>query len=106
MAKTADAITPLPILELTAAPTPFVAWLKEIWAFRDVIGILSRKDFQVRYKRATFGLLWAVVIPMLQALVFIVIFSKIGKFNSAKFSYPASSPGPTSRPRSKPRRHR
>jgi ABC-type polysaccharide/polyol phosphate export permease len=50
---------------------------------------LTRKDFQVRYKRASFGILWAVLLPLIQALVFVVIFTRIGRFNHTPFSYPA-----------------
>ncbi len=38
--------------------------------------MLARKDFQVRYKRATLGILWAVAVPLLQALVFTIVFSR------------------------------
>lgn len=37
--------------------------------------VLARKDFQVRYKRATLGVLWAVAVPAIQAAVMIVVFS-------------------------------
>jgi lipopolysaccharide transport system permease protein len=40
-----------------------------------VIWVLARKDFQARYKRATFGVLWAVAVPLLQAAVLILVFS-------------------------------
>jgi len=36
---------------------------------------MARKDFQARYKRATFGVLWAVALPLLQAAVMIFVFS-------------------------------
>ena len=39
--------------------------------------MLARKDFQVRYKRASFGVLWAVAVPLLQAAVLAVVFSHI-----------------------------
>ena len=39
--------------------------------------MLARKDFQTRYKRATFGLAWAVVVPVLQAAIMAVVFSKV-----------------------------
>jgi lipopolysaccharide transport system permease protein len=83
-ASETDAIT-----ELTAAPTRWGPWIREIWVNREVIGVLTRKDFQVRYKRASFGLLWAVLLPLIQAVVFVVIFSRIGRFSHTPFSYPA-----------------
>jgi ABC-type polysaccharide/polyol phosphate export permease len=76
-------------LELTSAPTKFVPWIKELWAFRQVTGILSRKDFQTKYKRASFGIVWAVVLPLLQGLVFVVLLTHIGRFNHLGYSYAA-----------------
>ncbi len=78
-----------PVLELRPQATQRIPWLKEIWSFRGVIGILSRKDFQVRYKRASFGILWAVLIPLIQATVFVVIFSRVGHFDDLTFNYAA-----------------
>jgi lipopolysaccharide transport system permease protein len=77
------------VRELTAAPTPRLPWLRELWDYRDVVSILARKDFQVRYKRASFGLLWAVTLPLVQAVVFVVVFSRVGRFNHTAFSYAA-----------------
>lgn len=39
--------------------------------------ILARKEFHVRYRRASFGILWAVALPLLQSLVMAVVFSKV-----------------------------
>ncbi len=75
--------------ELTPRPTAWVPWVREIWDHREVIGVLTRKDFQVRYKRASFGVLWAVLLPVVQAVVFVVVFSRIGRFNHTSFSYSA-----------------
>jgi lipopolysaccharide transport system permease protein len=79
----------LTVLELRPEPTRRVPWLREIWSFRGVVGILARKDFQVRYKRASFGIVWAVLIPVIQATVFVIVFSRLGHFNNLTFSYPA-----------------
>jgi lipopolysaccharide transport system permease protein len=47
-----------------------------VWDHRAVLWILARKDFQVRYKRATLGVLWAVAVPILQGVVLTVVFSR------------------------------
>jgi len=54
--------------------------LRELWAYRSLLATLSRKDFFVRYRRASFGLLWAVGQPLIQAVVLAVVFSHIVKF--------------------------
>lgn len=51
-------------------------WFKELWDHHAVLWMLSRKDFQVRYKRASLGVLWAVAVPILQGLVMTVVFSR------------------------------
>ena len=52
------------------------------WRSRDLIIMLSRKDFFVRYRRASFGLLWAVGLPAFQALVLAVVFSRLIRFDT------------------------
>lgn len=80
----------LSILELRPQPTKRIPWLTEILKYRAVTGILARKDFQVRYKRAAFGILWAVFIPLIQAIVFVVVFSRVGHFTHvSRFNYSA-----------------
>ena len=39
--------------------------------------MLSRADFHVRYKRAVFGVAWAVIVPILQAGVLAIVFSRV-----------------------------
>jgi lipopolysaccharide transport system permease protein len=51
--------------------------LANLWAHREIVDMLARKDFQTRYKRATFGLAWAVAVPMLQAAVMAFVFSRV-----------------------------
>lgn len=61
--------------------------MAEVWAYRDVLGVLARKDFQARYKRATLGLAWSVAVPILQAIVMAIVFSKVIR-NSGVANYP------------------
>jgi ABC-type polysaccharide/polyol phosphate export permease len=76
-------------LVLRGEPTSFLPWIREIWLYRHVTWILSRKDFQTKYKRASFGIVWAVVLPLLQGIVFVVLLTRIGKFSNIGYSYPA-----------------
>lgn len=67
---------------LTGAPTPMRVLVRGVWRSRRLIAILARKDFYVRYRRATFGLLWAAALPLMQALVLAFVVSKFAKFNT------------------------
>lgn len=70
-----DRGSPQPLLELDAGSASRREWIGSLWDHRGVIWVLSRKDFQARYKRASLGVLWAVSVPLLQAVVMIVVFS-------------------------------
>lgn len=69
-----------PVLELTGDPPSSAAWLRDVWAHRSVLVTLARSDFHVRYKRATFGVLWSVAVPLLQAGVLVAVFSRFARF--------------------------
>jgi len=69
-------------------PAPLWEWVVGMWHFRGVLVALSRKDFQVRYKRAVLGILWSVAMPLLQSVVLVFVFSRVGGFGSGHtFSY-------------------
>jgi ABC-2 type transport system permease protein len=52
-----------------------------------VLGVLARKDFYARYRRASFGMLWAVGLPLIQAAVLAVVFSRVGRFSATLRSH-------------------
>lgn len=63
--------------DLTASPPPVNALLRDVWRSRSLITVLARKDFFVRYRRTSFGLLWAVGLPLLQAAVLTLVFGRL-----------------------------
>lgn len=66
-----------PILVLDNKPRSRSTVVWDLWRYRDVLYELARTDFQVRYKRAIFGILWAVALPLLQAAVLAFVFSRV-----------------------------
>ena len=51
--------------------------VRQLWNSRDLLRMLARKSFAVRYRRASAGMLWAVIMPLVQATMLAVIFTKI-----------------------------
>lgn len=51
--------------------------LKEIYAYREMIFSLVRKDLRGRYKGSILGFLWTFINPLLQLVVFTLVFSII-----------------------------
>src|SRR3990172_7004296 len=62
---------------------PQRAWwdlrLGELWKYRDLIGLLVRRDFVAAYKQTVLGPLWYLIIPIISSLVFTVIFGNVAK---------------------------
>lgn len=61
--------------------------LRELWRARELLWIFTVRDVQVRYKQTFFGFAWALVVPIIQVLVFSVFFGSIlgvsGRVNEA-----------------------
>lgn len=75
--------------ELDGERTAVGGLVKAMWSARGLIGILARKDFYVRYRRASLGMVWAVGIPLIQAVVLAVVFSRIAGRRAPGGSYAA-----------------
>lgn len=50
---------------------------KEVWAYRDLIGLFVKRDFTAKYKQTILGPLWAVIQPLLTTVVFSIIFGSL-----------------------------
>lgn len=46
----------------------------ELWAYRDLLVILSGRNLKLRYKQTALGVVWVVLQPLIAALIFTVIF--------------------------------
>ncbi|MCL2208702.1 MAG: ABC transporter permease [Treponema sp.] len=57
----------------------------EIYAYREMIASLVRKDLRGRYKGSVLGFLWTFLNPLLQLLVYTLVFSVIMRANIEKF---------------------
>jgi ABC-type polysaccharide/polyol phosphate export permease len=70
-------VTGVRVLDIDDRPPSARDWAAEMWRHRHVLGALARTDFHVRYKRASFGIAWAVLLPIVQAGVLAVVFSRV-----------------------------
>ena len=71
-------------LDLRGERTAPGAFAREMWASRSLVVLLARKEFVVRFRRTTFGALWAVALPLTQAVVLAVVLSRlVGKSDLA-----------------------
>jgi lipopolysaccharide transport system permease protein len=61
---------------------------REIWAYRDLLYYFIWRDAKVQYKQTLLGPLWAVLRPILNMLVFSLLFGKLAGIPSEGAAYP------------------
>ncbi len=68
--------------------------LRQLWEFRELLGILVWRDIKVRYKQTVLGAAWAILQPFLTMVVFSIFFGKLaglGKNLPGHIPYPVWS---------------
>jgi lipopolysaccharide transport system permease protein len=77
--------------ELVIRPKSVVSLrdLADVWRYRELLWTLASRDVRVRYKQAAFGVLWALIQPVSQMIVFTVVFNRLGGIRpQSTASYP------------------
>jgi ABC-type polysaccharide/polyol phosphate export permease len=61
--------------------------LSELWRFRELVGFLALRDLKVRYKQAAFGILWALLQPIVGMAVLALVFRRLAHLPSDGVPY-------------------
>jgi ABC-type polysaccharide/polyol phosphate export permease len=67
---------------LTSEPPTTRQLLRDVWRSRELVFMLSRKDFFVKFRRTSGGLIWSILLPIVQASVMAVVLSKVVRFDT------------------------
>lgn len=51
--------------------------LRELFAYRELVGNLTRRDLSVKYKGSTLGILWSLLNPLLMMAIYTTVFGII-----------------------------
>jgi lipopolysaccharide transport system permease protein len=62
--------------------------LAEVWRHRELLLFMAWRDIQLRYRQTALGVAWAVLQPLLTAVVFAVFFGRLGGIPSDGLPYP------------------
>jgi len=62
--------------------------LKELWAYRELLWVLTLRDIKVRYKQTVLGVVWALIQPVMLMVVFSIFFGRLAKIPSDGYPYP------------------
>lgn len=61
--------------------TPHRGWfewrLRQLWSYRDLIGLFVWRDFVSVYKQTILGPVWHIIRPLLTTLIFTIVFSRM-----------------------------
>lgn len=59
--------------------------IREVWTHRELLGMLVRRELRARYKDSSLGMVWSLVRPLVQLLIYYLV---MGKFLSAERAIP------------------
>jgi lipopolysaccharide transport system permease protein len=61
---------------------------RELWAYRELLWVLTERDIKVRYKQTVLGVAWALIQPLATMLLFSVVFGRLARIPSDGLPYP------------------
>lgn len=61
--------------------------LKELIAYKDLLFFLVRRDIKVLYAQTILGFAWAILNPLIQIVVFTIVFGKVAGIDTGPINY-------------------
>jgi len=84
----AEPLHDVPVLRIDPPSGWQALGLRELWAYRELVGFLAWRDVKVRYKQTILGAAWAVLQPLLTMIVFAIFFGRLAGIPSDGVPYP------------------
>jgi lipopolysaccharide transport system permease protein len=69
-------------IDIQANPGLFDINFRELWRYRDLIGLIVRRDFVSSYKQTVLGPLWHLTEPLVTTLTYAFIFGLVAKIST------------------------
>jgi len=60
---------------------------RELWEYRDLFRFLTWREIKVLYAQTILGFIWAILQPLIQILIFTVVFGKIANLSTDGIPY-------------------
>lgn len=74
---------------------PVKGWIslgiRDVWDYRELLGIFVWRDLKVRYRQTVVGALWAIIQPFFTMVIFSVFFGRLAGVPSDEIPYPIFS---------------
>lgn len=65
--------------------------LRALWKYRELLYFMVWRDIKVRYKQAVLGIAWAILLPVVNIIIFTFVFGTLFHQNQSGVSYPLLS---------------
>lgn len=77
-----------PLVKIRASRKWVPINFRDLWAYRDLLYVLAKRDVQVRYKQTILGAAWAIIQPLFLMIIFTLFFGKLAGIKSDGVPYP------------------
>jgi lipopolysaccharide transport system permease protein len=84
-------LTNTPLIHIAPSKGWISMGLKDIWEYRELLGIFVWRDLKVRYRQTVIGVLWAILQPLLTMVIFSIFFGRLAGIPSDEIPYPLFS---------------
>ncbi|HEY0704390.1 MAG TPA: ABC transporter permease [Candidatus Acidoferrales bacterium] len=78
---------PIPVMRITPPTRWWVLPFGELWDFRELVYFFVWRDIKIRYKQTVIGAAWAVLQPLLTAIIFSLVFGRLAHIPSEGLPY-------------------
>lgn len=65
----------------------FALDFKELWEYRELLGMLALREVQLRYRQTFLGVTWVILQPLLTTVIFTIIFGRLMNVASENINY-------------------
>jgi lipopolysaccharide transport system permease protein len=86
-AATPDAVAKAGVVDITPPSGWWAVPFREIWKYRELLYFLVWRDIKVRYKQTAIGVAWVVLQPLMNMVIFTVVFGRLAKLPSEGLPY-------------------
>ena len=62
--------------------------LGEVWRYRDLLMLLAWRDISARFRQSLVGYGWAILKPLVSALIYTLVFSYFARIDTGDVPYP------------------
>lgn len=91
----APSVTPLGTPVPTIIIQPTKGWghlgLHDVWEYKDLLWYQTLKEIKAKYRQMALGPLWIILQPLMNMVVFTMIFGKLARMDSDGLPYPIFS---------------